>query len=821
MTVITQPPENIYECKLLSLLATKSTTSDGLMEKVVQFIKIATPLLDMIIAGPFKEYTLHNRDHAKKVVHLSGQIVNDSVLNRLSALELAVIIFSSFTHDMGMHLTSNEHKRIIQSQDFIDTILDWPELHKELELSRLKLKNIMDETERLTLETHLFQLQETALAAYLRPRHALRETYLTIFDRLKTEAGRKDLFEVSNVSFEDYLIDICMSHNLDIAVLAESNGPYNDRFPRDIIVGGQSLNAQFCATVLRLSDILDFDRERTPHILFESLGISNSNIPGAEVSLKEWSKHLAVHTLDINDGEIIVIADTHHPVIECSVREFCNVIERELRDSMAVLKRNPPNILDIYSFELPTSVRSRIRSIGYVYKDISFKLNQSAILTLLMGEHLYSKRVAALRELIQNAIDACNARALIDRSNYQPSITLRYYTDGYCRKWLEVSDNGIGMDERVLSDYFFQVGSCYYKSPEFHKLTRQSGREKYPAISRFGIGVISTFMIGDILEVNTKNGFSPRGDTKSRRLVVEARGGLAFVTEEPEGLQGTTVRVQLKEDALFKYGESSFWEEVNNYLSKVIVRPMIPINISLPGVEYTLLDENNYYELTENGMEYLSERNLEPIVIQLDRWSEKIKGIAVLIFSIDVNGRLTYLKETQPRKLLRIGKDIEPHLFVTGYTGNRLSVDGFHMKISSITKIFRGKPRIPMVLDVAISNNPDVIYDIPRDRIIGKGIDLVREFIYEAIYSAINELGIIDRLSDETQNYVSKKHIHTNSPIESVEAQVLEQIASMLPETNWTKNIHKDIAEQLGGIDHRIVYQAIRALKKELSQSGG
>ena len=136
---------------------------------------------------------------------------------------------------------------------------------------------------------------------------------------------------------------------------------------------------------MRLSDILDFDRERTPRILFESLGISSRIIPGAEVSLREWNKHMAIHSIEINDEEIVINADTHHPAIERTIRDFCESIEREVRDTTAVLKRNIPKITEQYSFILPNNDRPRIRSFGYVYKDISFKLKFILVSALLIS----------------------------------------------------------------------------------------------------------------------------------------------------------------------------------------------------------------------------------------------------------------------------------------------------------------------------------------------------------------------------------------------------------------------------------------------------
>jgi molecular chaperone HtpG len=71
MAIIRAAPQSIWECAIVSALREKSTPEGGAVEKVAAFVQTATPLVDLIISGPFKEYTLHNRDHAKKILHLA------------------------------------------------------------------------------------------------------------------------------------------------------------------------------------------------------------------------------------------------------------------------------------------------------------------------------------------------------------------------------------------------------------------------------------------------------------------------------------------------------------------------------------------------------------------------------------------------------------------------------------------------------------------------------------------------------------------------------------------------------------------------------
>jgi signal transduction histidine kinase len=260
------------------------------------------------------------------------------------------------------------------------------------------------------------------------------------------------------------------------------------------------LNTQFCAAVLRVVDIMDFDREQIPRILFESLAIETRDIPAPGVSLREWNKHMGVHSISVDDEEIVVFADSTHPAIERSIREFCAVIEREVRDMLAVLRKNPGHILERYQLRLPLSVRPQVRALGYVYKDFAFQLDEAAISKRRMGEGLYSNKAVAVRELVQKDIDACRVRKLVDNSpEYQRKVTVSSEVDAQNRTWLVLTDDGIGMGEAVLSGYFFRIGTSYYTSPEFERILTKSAHPLAP-ISRFGIGILSVFMIGDVLE---------------------------------------------------------------------------------------------------------------------------------------------------------------------------------------------------------------------------------------------------------------------------------------------------------------------------------
>lgn len=408
--MIPRPPANVKDTKIFKKLKDAPNDLDGLAAKANSFIEVATPILDLIHTGPFKSYTLHNRDHAKKLIHIAEHIIDSETINNLTKFECLLIIYSSYLHDMGLVVVDSDIESIIKKEDFKESVRSWSVLFRAIENRREQLKNNVA-TDTTLIEMELSELHGIALANYLRPQHASIEKYKSLIRMIKDTAGCAELFEIRGVSFEDELIDICVSHNLDASVLAEVISAHEERFLRELIVSDHKANTQFIAAALRLTDILDFDSERTPEILIECLGLKNKNLPGSEVTIKEWQKHLSVQQLVLTKKELVIRSKCKHPAIESSVRSFCKVIESEIRKTRSILRNNIDEVASKYKLIIPSNVRPEIKSQGYVYMDLSLRLDEPAIITLLMGTSLYETPLAAIRELLQNAIDACTVRS--------------------------------------------------------------------------------------------------------------------------------------------------------------------------------------------------------------------------------------------------------------------------------------------------------------------------------------------------------------------------------------------------------------------------
>ncbi|MFI5956073.1 caspase family protein [Cryptosporangium sp. NPDC051539] len=195
----------------------------------------------------------------------------------------------------------------------------------------------------------------------------------------------------------------------------------------------------------------------------------------------------------------------------------------------------------------------------YDAKGFRFRLAADRIQELLMGEQLYGDRTLALRELYQNSLDACRfraARTQFLRRTRSAEISWAgeiSFTQGVDEKgeFVRCHDTGVGMSEMELADAFSYAGARFTELPTFAEEKAEWYRHGIPfaANSRFGIGVLSYFMLADEFTVETCQ--YRRDGTFGRRLRVLISGpdSIARIHDEGPGTESfTTVTLYLRED---------------------------------------------------------------------------------------------------------------------------------------------------------------------------------------------------------------------------------------------------------------------------------
>lgn len=146
---------------------------------------------------------------------------------------------------------------------------------------------------------------------------------------------------------------------------------------------------------------------------------------------------------------------------------------------------------------------------NYDLENLNFEAYIPTLLPLLTGDNLYTQKEVFIRELIQNSIDAILLREKLDSKPFDKTIKIelgyeKNSGDGELRKYLRITDKGIGMDAFKVERYFTSIGRSYYISEEFSELIKN--REiNFEHISNFGIGFLSSFMVCEEINVITKS----------------------------------------------------------------------------------------------------------------------------------------------------------------------------------------------------------------------------------------------------------------------------------------------------------------------------
>jgi hypothetical protein len=572
--------------------------SRALHTRIVQIVEhVFAFIMDRSTARELDTFTMHDRTHGRKVAHLMWHILTPERQAALTPPEIGMLVLAAHLHDAGMALSRAEREaRLAPESDLWDRAEASPTVRQNLKRLRQTLaETTLSDTKRIRVESERFQAEEALLALDTRERHALRERYEELINQIRDYHDKartrvpdiEECFSFDGDSFKKKLIEVCVSHNEDADALVERDREQFDRprFPRDYPVGLATVDTHLVAAALRLADILDFDRERTPPTLFHYL-VPSSLSYGVNISELEWSKHLSISNWEIEQAAVVFRGRCKNHIVHHAVVQFCRAIEEEIASTRATFGTaagNAPN----WPFALPETVRADIHEEGYHYVPYQFELDDGRVYNLLMGRAIYDNPLVAVRELVQNAVDACSYRDALTKlaephaaPDTKNRITIRYEEPSGDKEHpvLRVIDTGTGMDAWLIERWFLKVGRSYYSSTEFARdrvQLRRSGVDFAP-VSEFGIGFLSCFLLADRVDVETAMWEPIRGDTRRRHLEIDGPTRLIRIREDAnpglQRLRGTRVSLTLVRGRRGKESETDVapaWEEVKEYLDDV------------------------------------------------------------------------------------------------------------------------------------------------------------------------------------------------------------------------------------------------------------
>jgi hypothetical protein len=526
----------------LQELEDQHTSPPGLAGNVLTICQEASERLKFFPAV-HSQYTLHDDRHCMRVVELMA-MVSGSTLQLLNAIEIAALILCSYFHDQGMIVDAAELEEIRSSDEWKVHEQNWSVDHPNYEEATAKLSDpflVTDERER-TMAT-IGELRAAMFTDYVRNGHGDRSARY-----VQQHYGPDRRLILNGRSIVDLIATICVSHVRPPETITPASG-----YKFDELCGTTKVNVALLAYILRLADILDFDRERTPESLYRAIHFSSP------ISLLEWEKHRSITGWEIGPNRLVFSTECTHPAYERSVRDFLSWIDDEL-SHVHSWNQSLPAEFQRYRLELPQKVdRSRVgarvdpvtREPLYQYVDLELSLSRDEIIKLLMTDKLYSDTSLFIRELLQNGLDALRYRDALYRVDSVPIADLHVELHHYQDAGVDVVrcvDNGVGMDEAVITRFLTRVGRSYYRSPEFER-ERAHFKEKgcdFDPCARFGIGFMSCFMFGDDITIRTRRDFG-LGRAHGRPLIVEIRGLSSILVIRPgtpDQAVGTTVEIR-------------------------------------------------------------------------------------------------------------------------------------------------------------------------------------------------------------------------------------------------------------------------------------
>ena len=492
---------------------TKDTQSEILFAQW-NYDKKVIPTALNAVSSLFPHYSLHDETHSITIINNIVRVFGIDNIEKLSAIDIWLILEASYSHDIGMVVTSEELVQSLSSNDFInffeDLIKDEKNgLHEFASQFDIVKNKIKYRSNYLNLELH--DGIKFILAEFFRRKHSARSKEI-IANPSKTLSMSSPRGVIPQRIFK-ILGDICSSHTKSFEEVLEL--PFCE-----VGINIEDAHPRFIACLLRIGDLLDLDNNRFSEVMLRTL----TKIPIETLNHK--SKHLSIESFRVDREKIEVSA-------KCDNYDTANITQHWFNYLNSEISQQMINWNIIVPFKdlgyLPTIGNLKVELSNYDYIDgknkPKFRVDTDKALDLLQGAGLYDGAYQCIREVLQNAVDATLIRIWLeykdskDFSTPQSSDFLEIIKNfpvminikekaitGELKNWLiEVIDKGTGISSDDLI-YLMNTGSSSKNK------ARTNVIDSMPAWMRpsgtFGIGFQSIFMLADIVKIETKSFFN-------------------------------------------------------------------------------------------------------------------------------------------------------------------------------------------------------------------------------------------------------------------------------------------------------------------------
>lgn len=525
----------------------------------------------------FPEYTNHKIMHINHIMRISEKLVPKVCDKFLTAEDIMCYVIAVLYHDIGMHITYEGFLRMIREGcldgEHREVYGDpkWEQLWNQYILEaklwdEKKRKDILGDPDGIQ-KLHVLKNVNELYVDFAK---------LNYYDRIFTgEFLRRHhcrlAYDIACMGFptaEKNILTLPAEWKRIIGHIARSHGE-NIWKMSDLVKKQYGSNFRkyrgthilYFMVLLRIADYFDISEERASINIFHLFHFISP------VSAKEWKKNQIVQGVCfhvVNDPEVLFI-ETSPPDnsgLFLEMKKLLEDMQRELDVSWAVLGDtygNFPDKLQLSIRRIKSDLldfRSEGHSVAYLSEPIKFRANAS-ILKLMVRPLYNDSPEFGIRELLQNAIDACKEKQELCQSAGEPYhgqiiVEAVYLDDGRIR--IGVTDNGIGMSKDVIKNYYLVAGASFRRDPLWKEkfMIPDEQRTRISRNGRFGIGVLATYLLGDEVHVETTSYMEHT--TYMFDAVLDADQLDVYKKSHTDKESGTTVSVRVTSEIMKKIG---------------------------------------------------------------------------------------------------------------------------------------------------------------------------------------------------------------------------------------------------------------------------
>lgn len=594
----------MQEINLPKRFRDKLDNSDKKFNSIIyEIVKNFEELLNSSTLDFFPEYNNHGIVHLNNIFKIQDELMTKESFELLTVENIITLIISTMAHDIGMHLNYEgfltlKDSSTENSKKWNDKWIKFFQLAKKY--NETKLKGLFGDTEpvlELPKTKQDFRTRDNMLVGeFLRVNHPELAKDILEFGFPMADGKFKKLsnqLEEENkiLSFSGLL---AKSHGMNLRDTfdeIESIG-----YKRNLVFS-HNIHIIYLMVILRLSDYLDIYKNRNPKIM---LGLKTFM---SEISKFEWDKNTSVTDVNpyhIDKDAIALGVEPKDSIAFINLKKLFQGIQYELDICWAVLGEVYSRTDDLKAFSIKyRRIRTNLddedefsKKVDYLPKQIAFD-SDSDLLKLLIAPLYGDDPSYGVRELLQNAVDACKEyqELVKDTLDYKPRIDVNVFEKGG-KYFFEIIDNGLGMTDDTIINYFLKAGASFRNSDVWKEnFEDEAHNSKVERTGRFGVGLLAAFLFGHKIEVKTKAYNSDIG----YKFKTNLSDSQINIVQDNHIAVGTSIKIEMTDDRYQTLQKNDNWKEwyvlndIDIFYNYVAIKKTIPLDscISIEQDEFS------------------------------------------------------------------------------------------------------------------------------------------------------------------------------------------------------------------------------------------